>query len=155
VKVTYYSINGGAPLTGTTVIIPATSGTFTYTLSFWSEDNAGNIESPHTVSFTVTSGGGTLRLVWGDSDTTGVSPCVPGDDGEYANWTIRRGTTLVTSGNGVCPGWSGVNDISVPVSPTPYSVLINWWNADEGYMDQTNFPNNFVTTPGVIIRLSY
>jgi hypothetical protein len=153
VKGTYYSINGGDTQTGTTVIIPPTSGTLTYTLTFWSEDNVGNTESPHTVSFTVTSGGGILRLTWGDSDSNG-SPC-PSDPDAAANWTIRRGTSVVATGSGACPGWSGVNDITVPVHPTPYSVIIDWYDSYYEYWDQSAFSNISVTTPGQVIRLEY
>lgn len=55
VKNTYYALNGGATQTGTTVTIaqPA-SGSVSYTLTFWSVDWSDNVETPNTVSFTVT-----------------------------------------------------------------------------------------------------
>ena len=54
VKATYYKINSGATQTGTYVTIPQpASGTLSYTLTFWSEDWAGNVETPNAVSFTV------------------------------------------------------------------------------------------------------
>ncbi|MEJ2200894.1 MAG: hypothetical protein P8X63_07760, partial [Desulfuromonadaceae bacterium] len=155
VKNTYYSINGGAPQTGTRVEIPAASGTLSYTLTFWSEDWAGNVEAQHSVSFTVTSGNGILRLVWGDSDVNG-SPCA-GDPEAWADWTVYRGGfsgPVVATGSGSCPNWDGVDDVSVPVGYT-YSVRVNWWDSYYGYDDQTDFPNNAVTTPGQVIRLSY
>jgi hypothetical protein len=152
VKTTYFSYNGGPTQTGTSVVFPATSGTIAYTLLFWSEDWAGNIESQHSVSFSITSGGGTLRLVWGDSDVGG-SPCTGNPDAE-ASWTISRGGTTVATGSGGCPSWSGVDDVYVPISPTKYVATIDWWNTD-GYWDQTYIPNIEVTTPNQIIRLSY
>jgi hypothetical protein len=47
---THYALNGAAPLEGTTVNVPAVGS---YSLSFWSEDIAGNLEPTHTVTFTV------------------------------------------------------------------------------------------------------
>jgi hypothetical protein len=156
VKATYYQLNDGAIQSGTTVIVPATNGTIVYTLAFWSEDWAGNVETPTIVNFTVTSGGGIIRLVWGGSDVSG-SPC-PNDPEANASWAIRRGGmsgTLVGSGSGGCPNWSGVNDVSVAVSTTPYYVIVDWWDSYGQYDDQTVFANIYVTTPGQLVRLSY
>jgi len=155
VKTTYFRLDDGPIQTGTSVVIPATSGTVAYTLTFWSEDWAGNIEAEKSVNFTVTSGTGTIRLVWGDSDVSG-SPC-SGDPGADATWTIGRvgSGTVVASGSGGCPNWSGVNDVAVPVSATPYFVLIDWWNSYDEYYDQTVFSSVYVTTPGQVVRLSY
>jgi hypothetical protein len=154
VEETYYIINGGTTQTGTTVSIPATSGT--YTLTFWSEDWAGNIEPKKSVSFTVTSGNGTLRLVWGNSDASGP-PC-PGDPTASASWTIRKGSwfgPIIASGSGACPNWTGVENITVAIGSTPYFVRVDWWDSYYGYDDQTDFPNVYVTTPGQVVRLSY
>jgi hypothetical protein len=157
VKTTFYRLNGGSIQTGTTIFIPATSGTIPYTLTFWSEDWAGNVEAEKSANFIVTSGGGLLTLVWGNSDVSG-SPC-PSDPDAAASWTIKRGSTTVATGSATCPNWSGVNDVTVPVSATPYSVLVDWWdsgaNDGEGDWDQTGFPSFLVTTPGQVIRLSY
>ena len=61
------------------VAAPA-SGSANHTLEFWSVDIAGNIENPHkTVSFTVSNTTATIRLVWGDNDTSGYIPI--GDSG--------------------------------------------------------------------------
>ena len=46
VKTTHYSVDGGATQTGTSISI-TTEGD--HTLAFWSEDNAGNVESTKTV----------------------------------------------------------------------------------------------------------
>ncbi|MBI5442715.1 MAG: hypothetical protein HY900_16065 [Deltaproteobacteria bacterium] len=155
VKATYYRLNGGPAQTGTRVVLPATSGTISYSLAFWSEDWSGNVESPKTVGFTVSSGGGTLRLIWGDSDVSG-SPCSY-DPEANARWTVRSGEwgPVVASGAGGCPSWSGVADLSVPLSTTPYSVVIDWWDSWEGYYEQTYFPSVVVTAPGQVVRLVY
>jgi len=156
VKATYYRLDNGAVQTGTSVQVPTTGGIHTYTLEFWSEDWAGNVESPKSVSFTVTSGTGTIRLSWGVSDLYG-SPC-SGDPDANAAWVIRRGSwsgPIVASGFGGCPNWSGVSDIAVQASPTPYFVIVDWWNSDEEYDDQTWFANVLVTTPGQIVVRRY
>ena len=156
VKNTYYSLNGGEAIPGTKVTIPATSGAVAYTLTFWSEDWAGNIETQNSVSFTVTSGPGKIRLVWGESDLSG-SPCA-GDPEASAAWIIKRGSwsgPIVASGSGRCPNWDGVDDIAVPVGTTPYYVRINWWDSYSGYYKKTDFPKVYVTTPGQVVRLSY
>jgi len=167
VRNTYYSINGGPTQTGTTVFVPEPAGTVTYTLEFWSDDYSGITETPNTATFTIHGGTGTLRLIWGDSDTGG-SPCPPGNYQPYAQvtWTIRNGATVgsgpvVATGSGICPGWDGVDDIVVNVSPTPdYNVIIDWWDDYYGYYDQTSFPNIDVpevkvTTHGDLILLRY
>lgn len=153
VKTTFYRLNDGSIQAGTTVVIPATSGLVAYTLTFWSEDWAGNIEPEKSVTFTVLGGTGTIRLVWGDSDVSG-SPC-PDDPGAKASWAIKRGTTTVISGAGSCPNWSGVNSVIVPLSLTPYGVDINWWDSESGYYDISTFPNVNITTPGQVIQFNY
>ena len=86
------------------------------------------------------------------------SPCA-GDPEANAAWIIRRGTTwsspIVASGSGSCPNWSGVNDVTLPVGPTGYLVIVGWWDSYGGNDDQTVFSNVKVTTPGQVIRLSY
>ena len=47
---TYYVLDSGAQTEGTTVSV-STYGT--HSLTFWSVDNAGNVEPPHTVSFVI------------------------------------------------------------------------------------------------------
>lgn len=154
VKATYYILDGGATKTGTSISIakPA-SGTVTHTLVFWSVDWSGNVESQHSVSFDMTGGTGTIRLVWGSSDTG--SPPGPGT---AMAWTIRRGTpggTIVSTGSAAYP-WSGVNNVVLPVSNQPYFVTVDWDDPD-WYVewDQTYFPNIYLSTDGQVVRLSY
>ncbi|MDH3328701.1 MAG: hypothetical protein OEM01_05655 [Desulfobulbaceae bacterium] len=159
VKATYYKLDGGATRTYTNpVYVPGGSGTFDHTLEFWSEDWSGNEETPHhTVDFTITAGTATLRLVWGDSDT-GSPPSHPDD---WADWYVRRGGftgPLVASGsaaNTPDEGWTGVNDVVVPVLATPYHVSIDWWDSYWGWDDNTTFWPVYATTPGEIIILRY
>ena len=89
VKESYYRLNDGPIQSGTTVVLPSTSGTIAYTLTFWSEDWAGNIETQNSVSFTVISGTGTIRLVWGDSD---INPDHLPVDEDSASWKIYKGS---------------------------------------------------------------
>jgi hypothetical protein len=95
-------------------------------------------------------------LVWGDSDVTGISPCDPNDPGEYARWTIKKmgSWQVVASGNAVCPGWNGVNDVAVPADTTSYLVLIDWWDSWAEDYTQTAFSNVNVT-PGQVHQFSY
>ncbi|MBU0664412.1 MAG: hypothetical protein KJ990_07715 [Proteobacteria bacterium] len=162
VKNTYYTLNGGPTQTGTTISIPETIGTIAYTLLFWSEDWSGNIEPQHSVSFTVTGGSGTLRLVWENSDTNG-SPCIV-DSKSRAWWTISRLNAgggveaILATGNsggfpGTCPGWSGVNDVSVHVNLTKhYRVSIDWETTDDGGTEVFQFD---VHTNGEVILQRY
>jgi hypothetical protein len=156
VKTIYYRLNNGPDQSGTRIVIPPTDGIINYTLAFWSDDWAGNKEAENTANFTVTSGGGVLRLVWGSSDVSG-SPC-PGDPEANAAWVIRKGSwsgPVVANGFGGCPNWSGVEDIAVPIGPTPYFVRVDWWDSYWGYDDQTSFSNISVTAPGQAVRLGY
>jgi len=153
-KTTYYTLNDGPVQVGTTVVVPAVSGVISYELVFWSEDWSGNLEDPKTASFTVTSGTATLRLVWGDSDT-GSPPANPDD---WSAWEIRLGGSsgyLIASGGNGNPGWSGVDDVVVPVNRTPYHISIDWWDSYYGWDDNTTFPSVLADTPDEIIRLSY
>ncbi len=47
VNATYYRVDGGAPLVGTSATISAEG---THTVEFWSEDNSGNSEAPKSVT---------------------------------------------------------------------------------------------------------
>jgi hypothetical protein len=155
-KQTYYSLNNGPTRTGTKVSLPVANGIIAYSLSFWSEDWSGNVESKKSVSFTVTSGSGTIRLVWGESDLSG-SPCLH-DPTANANWSIRSGGwwgPVVASGSAGCPNWSGVNDYNFPVGTTQYFVITEWWDRVGEYYDETWFGNISIATPGQIVRLSY
>ena len=149
---TYYRLNGGPIQSATTVHVPELNGTYHYTLDFWSIDWSGNIEATNTVNFTIHGGTGTLRLVWGDSDISG-SPCT-GDPEAEVSWEIRRGSTLVSEGTDACP-WSGVNDIVVPVSLTPYYVDIWWWDSWGGYWDLMEYSTVTVSDHGQVVRLPY
>ena len=153
VKTTYYSLNGAPTATGTVINLPNTNGT--HTLVYWSVDWAGNVEPQRSVTFTVFSGTGTIRLVWYNSDTTG-SPCF-GDPEANAAWTIYKdgwGGQVVNAGWGGCPNWSGVNDISVPIGTTSYLVVVDWYDSWWGYDDRSVFTVS-VTAPGQTVTVRY
>ncbi len=163
VKATYYSLDDGPTQTGTFVSVPAVDGVVPHTLTFWSEDWSGNVESPTTVNFTIIRQTGTIRLVWGDSDIEGQ----PGpDEDESASWTVRLGGatgTIVATGSDTGADWSGVNDIVVPVRATAYYVRVDyeyWENLGfphgwELIPASRTFPSVFVTEQGAVIRLSH
>jgi hypothetical protein len=155
-RTTYYRLNGGPIQVGTQIAIPATPGNFNYSLTFWSEDWAANVEPAHVVNFQVISGPGSLRLIWGNSDVNG-SPCA-NDPEASASWTIRSGGNngpVVSTGFSTCPDWSGVDTVNLQVSPTPFHVSVLWWNSEYEYDDETVFPSVYLTTPGQIASLHY
>jgi hypothetical protein len=51
---TFYKLNGGSPVAGTSLTIPGpSSGTQSHTIEYWSTDRAGNVEVHKTFGFTV------------------------------------------------------------------------------------------------------
>ena len=155
VQNTFYSLDGVPAQNGTTVIVPTSPGINTYTLEFWSTDWSGNVENKHSVTFTVTSGSGTIRLVWWDCD---LYPSQKPTGTDKANWTIYRDNqygSVVATGSGASPGWSGINDIPILIGPQKYFVRVYWWDSYEGFYEITDFPNVYVTTPGQVVRLGY
>ncbi len=155
VKTTYYKLNNGPTQIGKYVQIPATAGTISYTLDFWSEDYAYNVEVENTVSFTVISGGGTLRLVWGDSDA--ANPAYPPAAGDSASWTIRTGspTGPVFRTGSATYYWNGISTIDLPINNQAYYGRVNWiWQYGEE-SGSVNFGPFNVTTPGQTFRVQY
>jgi hypothetical protein len=155
-RTTYYRLNGGPIQVGTQIAIPNTPGNFNYSLTFWSEDWAANVEPLKTVNFNVISGYGTLKLIWGSSDTTG-SPCA-NDPEASASWTIREGGAngpVVKTGFSTCPGWSGVDAVYVQVAPTPFHVTVQWWDSENQYDEETIFPSVSLAIRGQIVPLRY
>jgi hypothetical protein len=154
VKATYYSLNGGPIQTyqsGSFIFVAQQPDTANYTLEFWSEDWAENVEITNIKDFTV-YGTGTLRLVWYNSDIDG-SPCYD-DPGAKAQWTIRQGGTVVATGSDGCPDWSGVNDVVISAGRT-YSVTIDWWDSYWDDWDSTYYAEVNVSTSGEVVRLPY
>ncbi|NOV04746.1 cadherin-like beta sandwich domain-containing protein [Paenibacillus planticolens] len=76
VHATYYTVDGGAQQTGTTVTISAEG---THTLTYWSVDKAGNIEVAHTATVQInkTVPAVTVTVHFDCSDTgSGVASCI-------------------------------------------------------------------------------
>ncbi len=101
VKNTFYRIDGGASVPGSSVYIAMPNVTTSYTLEFWSEDFSGNIEEldpvNNTVDFTIyIIPYAPLKLVYGNSDTDG-SPCAYNDDYAGVYWIIWRVDTSTGS----------------------------------------------------------
>jgi hypothetical protein len=155
-RTTYYRLNDGPIQVGTRIVVPNTPGNFNYSLTFWSEDWAANVEPSKTVNFNVISGYGTLKLIWGSSDTTG-SPCA-NDPEASASWIVREGGAygpVVKTGFSTCPGWSGVDAVYVRVAPTPFHVTVLWWDSENGWDDETIFPSVSLMTRGQVVPLRY
>jgi len=147
-------LDGGPVQEGTSIHVPEVPGNITYTLEFWSVDGFGNEETHHVETFTIYGGTGILRMVWGDSDYTGISPCVANNTAGL-QWEIRRTGSgeLISAGMDGCPNWSGVDDVEIPVSYITNTVDIFWYDAYGS--DITTFYNVAVTYDGEIVRLSY
>ena len=114
-----------------------------------------NTEAVNTVYFTVTvPANGTIKLVWWDAD---VNPSHSPVGGEWMRWIIKRGATIVSKKTRNGP-WSGVDNITVPVSTTPYTIYTSyiWWE-EEGFLEEDGsvFYNQYMSTPGQVIKLNY
>jgi hypothetical protein len=117
VKATYYRYDGGETQTYTE---PFFIGEWTHTLEFWSEDNAGNVESPNTVTFI------------GDSTPPTVEITSP-EDGKFYLFGSPIMSRKIDSGT-LCFG-------KVPVSANADDgtgsgvsmVLFSFSNGDSGY----------------------
>ena len=154
VQTTYYTVDGGSQSAGTVITVPQPAeGSAEHTVRFWSVDNAGNTEAPTEVTFTVTraTGTGTIRLVWGDSDTSGYEPIA----GSWAAWTIRSGgaggPVVATGYSEGGSGWDGVDDVVVSVQAEPYHVTIDWYDADWDWEDVTVHYPVYVGSGAVVI----
>lgn len=93
--------------------------------------------------FSVTGGTATIRLVWGDSDAPGSTT----PENAWMYYEIKLGMTMLYSGTRTSdtPGWTGVDDFTVSVSPTPYSIRV-WW--DDGTEEDDNTVFRLIDTPG-------
>lgn len=67
----------------------------------------------------------------------------------------NAGGPVVATGSGACPGWSGVDDVVVQVSLTPYYVSIDWWDDYYGFWDNTTYTDVDVSAHGQVVRLPY
>jgi hypothetical protein len=140
-KTTYYSLDGGATATGSSVFVNGSLGTFNHTLDFWSEDWSGNVEVAKRVNFSLTKGTGTFRM-WG-----GGSSCANDPEAD-AFWIIKRdnyGGTVLAQGTDGC-------DVVFPVGATSYFIMVEWWNPD-GYWDEDYYGTYSLTTHGEVIEL--
>ncbi|MBW6468584.1 MAG: cytochrome c3 family protein [Coriobacteriia bacterium] len=158
-ETTYYELYLAGTLvqsdTGTQLTVqPPATGTADYILHYWSVDHSGNVEERNSVSFAMAGGTATIRLIWG-LEQDGDPPVGPPPADAEAWWRITRGSLVIEgSSQGWMPGgWDGVDDVTVDISATPYSVSV-WW--DEGYGEEDPKTGSLlVTEPGEIYRFWY
>lgn len=136
---TRYRLNGGPETVGTTIAVagPA-SGSQTHTLEFWSVDVAGNVESPKTVTFTITyQAVGTMTFQW---YALGAS---------WADYRIYDADNrlVISISSAEIPNWNGFYTATVPINPRPYRYVIDWYDDDwEEY--GTTEGTALIDTPG-------
>lgn len=151
VERTYYSLDGGAQIAGTTVTVSApSSGTISHSLEFWSVDYAGNVETPRkSVTFDVTAvtgTTGTIQFAWDDPPA-----------GSWAYYSVYDADNkLVSSGYGETGvgGWDGWFYVSVPVSARPYR-LETYWNDTGGWGEDETLGTALIDTPGKVVTFWY
>jgi len=131
VALTYYTVDGGAQQTGTTISVN-TEGS--HTIEFWSIDFAGNVETPpKTATFTV--GKSTLAFVWHPIGPAGATLHVENESG------VTIAGPVVLTGSGTDLDWY------VPVvSGQNYRMVCDdWfdeyeWEGGGGYSVWSNDP---------------
>jgi len=143
VAATYYKLDGGAQVAGTSVTVSALGA---HTLEYWSVDKAGNTEAHKTASFTITAPvvlDTTAPVTVSDALTTYVS-----------NATIRL--TATDAGSGVAATYY-VLDGGLPVAGTTVSVsaagahTLQFWSVDVAGNTELRKSAAFtVTTPVVL-----
>jgi len=160
VAATYYSLDGAAPVVGTTVV---TSAYGVHTLEFWSVDNAGNTEAKQSATFFVLDGSApvttsdakliyysmaTIRFTATDPDT-GVAATYYSLDGAE----LVAGTTVTTSvlGNHTLSFYS-VNNMRVGgnTKTVNFSVLKPRANATAPKAPKTMKRNKTYTVTGTL-----
>ena len=100
---TFYKLDAGVQTTGTAI---AVSTVGTHTVSFWSVDKAGNIESAKTATFTVTPAV-VIPPVESGTTTTTISIHASHGQGHWSHWGRNRGhrsMTIITLFGKLTPG---------------------------------------------------
>ncbi len=127
VAATYYKLDGGADVTGTTVTCDVLGA---HTLAFWSEDTEGNVEAAKTATFTVNAGpapGGDIIAPVSTSNaqaTYATSPATvkltsTDEDGgsgmKSLSYKVDGGGTIVVTST---PTASALQALTMPITPT-------------------------------------
>ncbi|HWI60517.1 MAG TPA: GON domain-containing protein [Symbiobacteriaceae bacterium] len=142
VAATYWQLDGAAQQQGASALV-STDGT--HTLTFWSVDNQGNTENPHSVTVQVDKmapviGGSASTTAWTNQPVTVTFSCTDGPSGiqscqgpvtltaEGANQSAT-GTAVDLAGNTASATVSNINiDLTAP--STTASAPSGWQNAD-------------------------
>ncbi len=129
---TKYQIDASSVRTGSAVSV---TGIGTHTLKFWSEDNAGNLEAAHTVTFTITkvtssssaSGSGASADSSGDSQDTSSGaagadePVGEGETGAGEDGSSEDGSNESSSNARAASG-----ETEDPAADTSYGNTVLW-----------------------------
>ena len=146
VKETIFSVNGGQTTTYTVPFIVDTIGQDSVT--YWSTDNAGNIESQKMVNFTITSEAidtiPPITNIWGVAE-----------NGSYNNVTISLTATDNPGGSGVNETMFSVNGGQTTTYTMPFVVdtigqdNVTYWSTDNA--GNIEFPKmvNFTFMPSM------
>ncbi len=137
IAITYYQVDGGALNTYTAPFMVSALGA--HTISFHSVDNAGNVESPQTASFTIrTVGSGALYFV-------PVTPCRVADTrnpaGPFGGPELIAGSTrnfVVSSSACGIPSSAAAYSLNITVVPDAQLGYLTVWPSGQ--------PQPFVST---------
>lgn len=127
---TYYRFDGGSQVESMTV---ATGGVGSHTLEFWSTDKAGNIETPHQVTYTVTAADVTPPLTTTNAKSSYIGPATitltATDDSGLMPFTYYRV-------DGGADQWGTTVVVAAPVAGI-VSHTVTYWSVDNAGNTET------------------
>ena len=144
VATTYYRVDGGTETAGKAIAV-STLGA--HTISFWSVDVAGNIETPKTASFTITA-------ITPPTDAT--APVTTSDAKPSYVGTATIALTATDAGSGVASTFYTLDAVTETagttiVVPTVGTHTITFWSVDVAGNVETPKTANFAITPVIVV----
>ena len=144
VATTYYRVDGGTETAGKAIAV-STLGA--HTISFWSVDVAGNIETPKTASFTITA-------ITPPADAT--APVTTSDAKPSYVGTATIALTATDAGSGVAATFYTL-DAGVQTTGTAIAVstvgthTVTFWSADKAGNIEAATTATFTITPVIVV----